>query len=146
LIGRAPIYARDGWPPEEQGRRPSQSKVVVGSSRVASRPKNEPSYIIWQGSSKHGCVGGAPPVGRQHAPATFLVVPARAPRAAAAAAPVGALVAAGGAHYPAPALQLRRRRHQGRGEQGTYVADRFLPLRCFVLSRSFTRPASSTDA
>ena len=55
LIGRAPIYARDGWPPEEQGRRPSQSKVVVGSSRVASRPKNEPSYIIWQGSSKHGC-------------------------------------------------------------------------------------------
>jgi len=143
LIGRAPIYARDGWPPEEQGRQPSQSKVVVGSSRVASRPKNEPSYIIWQGSSKHGCGGGAPPVGRQRAPATFLVVPARAPREA---APDDEPVAAGGEHYPAPALQLRRRRHQGRGEQGTYVADRFLPLRCFVVSRSFMRPASSTDA
>jgi len=89
LIGRAPIYARDGWPP---------------------------SYIIWQGSSKHGGSGGTPPVGRQRAPATFLVVSARAPREA--AAPVDAPVAAGGEHYPAPALQLRRRRHQGRGEQG----------------------------
>ena len=36
--------------------------------------------------------------------------------------------------------------HQGRAEQGTYVADGFLPLRCFVVSRSFMRPASSTDA
>ena len=88
MIGRAPIYARDGWPP---------------------------SYIIWQGSSKHGGSGGAPPVGRQRAPATFLVVPARAPREA---APDDEPVAAGGEHYPAPALQLRRRRHQGRGEQG----------------------------
>ena len=36
--------------------------------------------------------------------------------------------------------------HQGRAEQGTYVADGLLPLRCFVVSRSFMRPASSTDA
>jgi len=110
LIGRAPIYARDGWPPEEQGRRPSQSKVVVGSARLVSRrvPSQKRARLATlsgKGSSKHGCGGGAPPVGRPRAPATFLV-PARAPREA-AAAPVDAPVAAGGERYPAPpALQL----------------------------------------
>ena len=89
-----------------------ESKVaVVLSSRVV--PKTSLHYLA--AVVKHGCGGGAP-VCRRCAPATTFRVPARAPRDA---APDDEPVAAGGEHYPAPALQLRRRRHQGRGEQGT---------------------------
>jgi len=105
----------------QKSKEDGQAKVKSSSARLVSRrvPSQKRARLATlsgKGSSKHGCGGGAPPVGRPRAPATFLVVPARAPREA---APDDEPVAAVGEHYPAPALRLRRRRHQGRGEQGT---------------------------